>query len=110
MSLLNTSKPGLLPRVVWTPVLFTWEAMDNALFIRSFAAITVIGGSSSNKVHRMLPTVWCILSHTEFAVGLQLVVETSLMLHLASNSWNSHPMNSPPLSWMHLVDKIPLAN
>ena len=86
MSLLNTSQPGLLPRVVCTPVLIACEAIDNASSIRSFAPITIIGGSSSNRVRRMLPTVWCILSHTEFAVGLRLVVETSLMLHLASNS------------------------
>ena len=44
MSLLNTSKPGLLPKVVCTPVLITCKAIYNALSIRSFAAITVIGG------------------------------------------------------------------
>ena len=85
MSLLNTSEPGLLPRLVYTPVFIACEAIDNALSIRSFVAITVIGGSSSNSVRRMLPTVWYILLHTEFAVGLRLVVETSLMLHLASH-------------------------
>ena len=74
MSLLNTSEPGLLPRVVCTPVIIACEAIDNASSIRSFAAITVIGGSSSNRVRRMVPTVWCILSHTEFVVGLRLVV------------------------------------
>ena len=57
MSLLNTSKPGLLPSVVCTPVLIACEAICNALSIMSFAAVTVIWGSSSNKVRRMLPTV-----------------------------------------------------
>ena len=57
MALLNTSEPGLLYRVVCTLVLIAWESIDNASSIISFAAITVIGGSSSNKVRRILPTV-----------------------------------------------------
>ena len=44
ISLLNTSEPGLLPRVVCTPVLIACKAIDNALSIRLFAPITVIGG------------------------------------------------------------------
>ena len=43
MSLLNTSKPGLLPKVVCTPDLIACEAIYNALSIRSFTAIAVIG-------------------------------------------------------------------
>ena len=42
--MLNTSEPGLLPKVVCTPVFIACEAIDNASSIRSFAAITVIGG------------------------------------------------------------------
>ena len=36
-----------------------------------------------------------------FACGFLLVVGTSFICAFSSNRWNSHPVNSTPLSWTH---------
>ena len=48
--------------------------------------------------------------HIEFAVGLRLDVGTSFMFVFSRRRWNSQPVNSPPLSWMHLFGHGYLAN
>ena len=42
--------------------------------------------------------------------GFRIVVGTYLIESALSKSWNSQPVNSPPLSWMHICGQGYLAN
>ena len=110
MSLLNTKFPGLLPKVVCTPVRMACMAIDSASSMKSFALVTSQGGSSCSKVRKMLPTVWCICSQIALACGFLLDVGASLILQLWRRNWNSGPTNSPPLSCTQRAGQGYLAN
>ena len=98
-SRLKTKAPGLLPNVVCTLVLSACDVIERASSIKSLASVKFSTGLSlpCRRVRRILPIVWCILSHTEFAVGLYVDVTTLLILDISIFFWNSHPINSPPL-------------
>ena len=98
ISLLKTRDPGELPRVVCTLHLSACCAIDKASSTKSLACLVPLGGLSCTSVLKTFPTVWCIRSQTALAVGLQLVVGTSLMLDRSKSFWNFHPVNLPPLS------------
>eukprot|EP00970_Alexandrium_tamarense_P009321 scaffold1847_cov121-Alexandrium_tamarense.AAC.1 len=110
MSLAKTNAPGEAPSAVATVVLIACMAVDSASSISSVAFSTSVGGVVCKSVLKMLPTVWCILSHIALDCGLRLVVGTSLMFNRAKILWNSYPVNSPPLSWMHRFGSGYLAN
>jgi hypothetical protein len=57
MSLLKTRLPGLLPKVVWTPVRIVCVAIDSASSMQSFALVTSRGGPPGRRVCRTFPTV-----------------------------------------------------
>ncbi len=85
MSLLKTKLPGLLPRVVCTPALIAYVAMESASSTSSFAMVIFFGGSPCKNVLRTLPTVWCILSHTALDCRFFALVHTSLMWQFSNS-------------------------
>ena len=103
MSLLKTNDPGLLPKVVCTLHRMARCAIESASSMRYFASVVLFGGSSCMSVRKTLPTVWCMCSQMTLACDFYAVVGTSVMLEFFKSCWNSHPVNSPPLSWTHLV-------
>ena len=102
MSLLKTKLPGLLPSVECIPARIACIAIANASSMKSFARAPVIccGGCPCSSVLRTFPTVWCMRLHIALACGFLLVVGTSLIWQPSNKSWNSGPINSPPLSWI----------
>ncbi len=57
MSQLKIRLPGLLPKVVWMPVLMACVAIDSASSMKSFALVTSCGGSPCRRVRRTFTTV-----------------------------------------------------
>eukprot|EP00970_Alexandrium_tamarense_P002718 scaffold386_cov105-Alexandrium_tamarense.AAC.3 len=80
MSRAKTNAPGEAPSAVATVVLIACMAVDSASSISSVAFSTSVGGVVCKSVLKMLPTVWCILSHIALDCGLRLVVALGMLL------------------------------
>jgi hypothetical protein len=55
------------------------------------------------SVCRTFATIWRMPSQIKFDCSLLLVDCMSLTLKIWSKNWNTLPMNSPPLSWIHQI-------
>jgi len=73
MSLEETKAPGMLPKVVTKVVLIACIVVVRAKSIMSCDCAILCGGLLYNKVRKMLPTVWCILSQIKLDCGFLLV-------------------------------------
>jgi hypothetical protein len=73
MSLPKTNAPGEAPSAVATVILNACMAVDNASSISYFAFSTSVGGVVCNNFLKMLPAVWCILSHIALDCGLRFL-------------------------------------
>ena len=90
-----------MPNVVWMLLLSTCWHIASASSMRFLACPECWSGFlPCSNVRRMLSIVWCMCSYTALVVGLQLDDDTSEIFICWSDSWNSYPVNSPPLSWM----------
>ena len=103
MSLLNTSAPGEVLIAWLIEHLRAWTQLYRALSTACSASLILVGASLEfAMVLNMDPMVACIRSHTALDCGFFTVVFTWVIPALANRDWNSCPMNSPPLSEMHL--------
>ena len=72
-----------------------------ALSMACSAVSWLTGGLVLKMTLRISPVVLCSLSQLALDCGFLTVVGTDLIPNWFSSLWNSCPMNSPPLSWMH---------
>ena len=73
-----------------------------ALSIFCSASRFLLGGSSLIMFLRISATVLCILSHAALDCEFFTVVGGLLIPYRVRSSWKFQPVNSPPLSCMHL--------
>ena len=102
MSWLKIIAPGDVFMVWLTVHLKAWTHIASALSIFCSASSGCIGGSSLTIFLSISATVLCMLLHTAFHCGFLIDVGLLLIPAWVNISWKFHPMNSPPLSWMHL--------
>lgn len=101
MSHWNSTAPGDVLNILVTVALIACMAVARESLTSMAASSILRGRVTCNKVHKMLPTIWCICLQTAFACRLCNVVVMSQMTILFKRPWNDLPINLPPLSWTH---------
>lgn len=100
----NTNAPGeLFPKVLEVADCVTCITIASALSMIVMACSLLFIAFPCSSVLSTLPTIWCILSQIAFDCGFLDVVGWSWIPVCSNNSWNAHPVNSPPLSCTHFV-------
>ena len=102
MSRLNTIAPGDVSIVWLIEHLIACMHDANALSIILLTSFSLVGGFTWSNTLNVSDIVLWLLSTMPFDIGFFTVVGFDSTPVCTSRFWNSCPINSPPLSWIHL--------